>query len=195
MVTTRRTASTRAVSPIERATPTLPEDQNLERDYAAEERAVQDRLQQLLKIKSDREKIAALEAELSQQGYTYTAPFRPQIDTEPAPKNMDIKIDDIPSFNIRFSIQKRHKWLINLDFAFQAAPRRYHNDKTKILGALRFMDSSCRTKWFEFTAEKEGEDYREAIETWSLFKDWTLSLIQNATSIRANVRDQIERAH
>ncbi|KAJ6101785.1 hypothetical protein N7486_004212 [Penicillium sp. IBT 16267x] len=80
---------------------------------------------------------------------------------------MDIEIDDIPSFNIRFSIQKRHEWLINLDFAFQAAPRRYHNDKTKILGALRFMDSSYRTKWFEFTAEKEGEDYREAIETWN----------------------------
>ncbi|KAJ6111047.1 hypothetical protein N7486_003282 [Penicillium sp. IBT 16267x] len=180
MVTTRRTASTRAESPIERAPPTVPEDQNLERNYAAEERAVQDRLQQLLKIKSDREKIAALKAELSQQGYPYTAPFRSQFDTEPAPKNMDIEIDDIPSFNIRFSIQKRHKWLINLDFAFQAAPRRYHNDKTKILGALRFMDSSYRTKWFEFTAEKE---------------DWTLSLIQNATSIRANVRDQIERAH
>ncbi|KAJ6101786.1 hypothetical protein N7486_004213 [Penicillium sp. IBT 16267x] len=76
MVTTRRTASTRAESPIERAPPTVPEDQNLERNYAAEERAVQDRLQQLLKIKSDREKIAALEAELSQQGYPYTAPFR-----------------------------------------------------------------------------------------------------------------------
>lgn len=194
MVNTRRTESARAASTPAVDTPTQARAPTPEEDLAACLEATNLRIQQLEQIKAAREKIAELEAGLRQLEPPAPAPIHPQFATNSAPKNVDIKIDDIPSFNMRFSIRKRHEWLINLNFAFQAAPRRYHNDKTKILGALSFMESSCRTKWFEYTSEKEAEDLRNATETWKAFEDWTLSLIQNATSIRADVRDQLEKA-
>jgi hypothetical protein len=58
----------------------------------------------------------------------------------------DIKIDDVPTFKIGFSIQKRQEWLINLDIIFKVAPRQYDIDARKILGAQRFINLLYRVK-------------------------------------------------
>ncbi|KAJ5256526.1 hypothetical protein N7478_012630 [Penicillium angulare] len=176
MVNTRRTVS--AASP-EHAIPdpTSPTQGIVSNDIENEEREVNARIQRLEKLKADRERLDALHAELSVP--ILTAYPLPTVENsfsnlDRPNKDHDIKIEDLSNFNNRLSIQKRHQWLVNLELAFQAGPNRYSNDAKRILGALRFMD---------------------APSTCEVFEEWTLSLIQNTTSLRADIRDEIERAH
>lgn len=197
MVNTRRTVSESTPEPSQDTPVTVqaaPSEPNNGRDLQAEEQAVLLRIEQLERLKEQRERLATLEAEFFRaESAPYPGPYRHREDPDRS-KRHDVKIDDIPSFNSRFSIQRRHEWLVNLSFAFEAAPYRFHNDHQKIMGALSHMDMTCRVRWNDHLTEMHPDDRRITQESWDTFEKWTLSLIHNTTSLRADVRDQIESA-
>lgn len=198
MVTTRRTSSGPAPERPPTPAPIGLAEEAEPHDIAAEEQELHAHIARLEKLKADRERLATLQAELAGSIPLVWAPptgGQPAYSLDLPKGDNDIKIDDIPIFNNKFSIQRRHQWLINLQIAFEAAPNRYSSESKKVLGALRFMDAPSRVKWLEFLSEKTPDDRRLTAETWEAFEVWTLSLIQNTTSLRADIRDEIERAH
>ncbi|KAJ6092783.1 hypothetical protein N7486_008072 [Penicillium sp. IBT 16267x] len=142
-------------------------------------------------LRAAQEAIARLERERLED----LRPIRPHFTADSVGKGRDIKIEDIATFTVRFSIQKRHEWLINLELAFEAAPYRFSTERSKVLGGLAHMDNSCRTKWVEHLSEQPPEEERIYTESWTYFKDWTLGLIQNATNLKADIRERIEVAY
>ena len=174
--------------PHERSPPALRPIDRIE----AEEQEIRHHIRRLERIQAQRDYLNTLIAELNRNPID-SAPNQYRFGRDTDVKR-DIKIDDVPTFKMGFSIQKRQEWLINLDIVFKAAPRQYDTDARKIYGAQRFMNSSCRVKWAEFVNEKPPEQQQEYTESWDAFEKWTLSLIQNSASLQADVRDQIEKA-
>ena len=149
-------------------------------------------------LKQAQEKIANLQKSRNDKNKTSEireSSIEPRIGSDSPQKGKDIKIDDIETFNNRFSIQKRHEWLINLEFAFIAAPYRYSTEKAQILGAIAFVDYATRTKWMSHLLEKTPDQKEFCSNSWEYFKEWTLTLIRNSVNFKADIRNQIEATH
>ena len=59
----------------------------------------------------------------------------------------EIKLPNIPLFDLEFSIRQRDEWLIDLKQTFQRAKKKYKKDKRKILRAFIFIVSEYRACW------------------------------------------------
>lgn len=146
-------------------------------------------------LKQAQEKIASLQKsqnDKNKNSEIRESSIEPRIGSDSPQKGKDIKIDDIETFNNRFSIQKRHEWLINLEFAFIAAPYRYSTEKAQILGAIAFVDHATRTKWMSHLLERTPDQREFCSNSWEYFKEWTLTLIRNGVNFKADIRNQIE---
>ncbi|GFG20830.1 hypothetical protein IFM5058_10798 [Aspergillus udagawae] len=107
----------------------------------------------------------------------------------------EIKFKNLPIFTIKYSLQKREEWLRDMEYVFRGAPKKYGPDKFKIIAAISQMDSTCRQRWYIKINEMSAEKQREAEDSWPFFKNWTLSLIQDAETVEADVIVKLRRAH
>jgi hypothetical protein len=110
-------------------------------------------------------------------------------------KDQEIKLKDLPTFTLDYTLQKRQEWLLDLQQMFEGAPKKYYDDRTKILGAINHMNSTCRQRWYRHTEEKGPILPRNPKEDWPYFRDWTLILIKNAASLESEVMGQLEKTY
>ena len=61
----------------------------------------------------------------------------------------------------------------------------------KILESLTHMDEVCRHQWIRHKNELPPDQKRNAENDWQYFEKWTISLIQNATMIQADIQKQM----
>lgn len=90
----------------------------------------------------------------------------------------EVKVTNIPVFSRKFTYPQRDAWLHDLSRAFEGAPRKYRYDRKKILFALNYMNSECRTIWSEFLHEQAPRRKIKYKNRFNRFKDWTLTLIR-----------------
>ena len=99
--------------------------------------SIEEQLQQAQEIVANLQKI---QNERNEVNRNLEVQIQPRFTSDSPQKGRDIKIEDIETFNNRFSIQKRYEWLINLDLAFLAAPFRFSSRKVKVLSRLAYIN-------------------------------------------------------
>lgn len=171
----------------EGANPPAPSDAVLE--------AIQSNIARLKRYKELQDEVARLQAEISYGDLADTLPTRRRRRDDDSDDDREIKLKNIPTFALEFTLQQRQEWLLDLAQQFDGAPRKYYNNKKKILGALSYMDPICRQRWYRHIEEKGATHLLDMKEDWPYFKNWTLTLIKNAASLEAEVRSQLERTH
>ncbi|BCR90397.1 uncharacterized protein ACHE_60283A [Aspergillus chevalieri] len=57
------------------------------------------------------------------------------------------------------------------------------------------MDPVCRYRWIRHIREQPEERQQDIESSWSYFEEWTLTLIQDATTIEATTMTQLTRLH
>ena len=113
----------------------------------------------------------------------------------PSGKDQEIELKNLPIFTLDYTLQKRQEWLLDLQQMFEGAPKRYYDDRTKILGAISYMNQTCRQRWYRHAEEKGSTTPRNLKEDWPYFRDWTLTLIKNVASLESDVMGQLERTY
>jgi hypothetical protein len=171
---------------------TVPNDQT-SRQLDSDLEAIENTITKLQRYRELQKTLAQLKGEIDG---TESSTIHQRVDRSLSPEgNKEIKLKSIPTFTIDFNIQKRQNWLLDLRHTFKGAPRKYRDDDRKILAAVGFMDETCRQRWYRHVAEKPLEEQRKVESTWQYFEEWTLNLIQNTTSFKADIRGRMERAH
>jgi hypothetical protein len=192
MVNTRQTVFEESVEPPHNISSSTSRINPNSEDQDQLPLSIEEQLQQAQEVVANLKRI---QNERNEVNRDLEAQIQPRFTPESPQKGKDIKIEDIETFNNRFSIQKRYEWLINLDLAFLAAPYRFSSGKAKVLGGLAYVDHASRTKWVEHLLEKTQEQSEIYSNSWDYFKEWTLTLIRNAANFKADIRNQIEAAH
>lgn len=183
---TRETPPTEAVTQADPAQPISDLDANLA--------ATQATIEKLQRLKDLQDQAEALRSQLIGRSLNEPpmSPYRDAYDT--SGRDQEIKPKSIPTFTLNFTLQQRQEWLLDLQQQFEGAPRRYRDDRTQILGALSYMDTTCRQRWYRHIDEKTPILLRNPKEDWPYFKDWTLTLIKNAATLESEVMGQLEKA-
>lgn len=156
--------------------------------------ATQDTIQKLQRYKDLQEQLATLESEIALRHPNASFQTTRRNPHEFYDQDQEIKFKNIPTYTLNYSLQKRQEWLLDLQQMFEGAPKRYHDGRTQILGALNHMDTTCRQRWYRHIDEKATDSQRGLKEDWLYFKEWTLTLIKNAASLETEVMGQLERA-
>lgn len=159
---------------------------NLDSNIAASE----ERARKLETYKQLQVTIARLEAELKPSA---TSPNHRRLSADLPDHDKEIKFKNVPTYTLSYSLQERQEWLLDLQQMFEGAPKRYHDGRTRILGALNYMDTTCRQRWYRHIDEKATNSNRNLKEDWPYFREWTLTLIKNTATLETEVMGQLER--
>jgi hypothetical protein len=192
MVNTRQTVFEGSVEPPHNTSSSTSRINSNSEDQNQLPFSIEEQLQQAQEIVANLKRI---QSERNEVNRDLEVQIQPRFTPESPQKGKDIKIEDIETFNNRFSIQQRYEWLINLDLAFLAAPYRFSSGKAKVLGGLAYVDHPSRTKWVEHLSEKTQEQSEICSNSWDYFKEWTLTLIRNTANFKADIKNQMEAAH
>ncbi|OKO92955.1 hypothetical protein PENSUB_12550 [Penicillium subrubescens] len=163
-------------------------------DLDANLAATQATIEKLQRLKDLQDQAETLRSQLMGRNPDETLSNPYQDPYESSGKGQDIKLKNIPTFTLNSSLQQRQEWLLDLQQQFEGDLRRYHDGRTQILGALSYMDTTCRQRWYRHIDEKSPITHRNLKEDWPYFKDWTLTLIKNGASLQSEVMGQLERA-
>lgn len=196
MPTTRRSNPAQASQPTQRTvdettSPSQPDEEHLDDEIQASH----DRIEKLQKLHALRQTIVRLEAEVGNQGNASPTNSRRRSRSPSTEHNKEIAIKNIPNFSLDFTLQKRQEWLLDLEYSFRGAPKKYDTEARQILAAIGKMDPVCRYRWIRHVREQSEERQRDIESSWSYFQDWTLSLIQDATTIEATTMTQLSRLY
>jgi hypothetical protein len=162
-----------------------------ERDLAAQEAAIRQRIQQL-------ERIEALQAQAKEM--TERMGLGPPKGSQRAARRNsesssssggDIRVKNIGTFTTRYTFHKRDDWLADLRRAFEGARKRYRKDYKKILLALDHMDSDCRSRWDRYLDDQPRSQREEYRNSYSTFELWTLSLLRDAYNREPEIYKQL----
>jgi hypothetical protein len=157
--------------------------------------AAREKIARLEEYQALQRRIEQLEAEIQPQRERRSTPLRRQRSHSPSDRSgRDIKVQNISIFTLDFSLQRRLDWLFDLSLAFRGAPHKYRSDEKKIIAAIGYMDHFCRSRWHRHITEKTPEEQQDAEASWDYFEQWTLTLIQNAATMEADVRELLEKA-
>jgi DNA repair exonuclease SbcCD ATPase subunit len=180
-------------NPITDAIPPTVPVQNIT-DLDANLAATQATIEKLQRLKDLQDQVETLKSQLMGRNpdEALSSPYRDLYD--PSGRGQDIKLENIPTFTLNSSLQQRQEWLLDLQQQFEGDRRRFHDDRTQILGALSYMDTTCRQRWYRHVDEKALTLQRNPKEDWPYFQDWTLTLIKNAASLESEVMSQLEKA-
>jgi hypothetical protein len=163
---------------------------------AADIVAARERIAQLQELKELHDQTRALQDAVS----TGTGSRRHRDDRDSSSdsdrprRSHEVTVKNIPIFTPRTSFQKRAEWLIDVQRAFEGAPRKFRKDRRKILWAQDYMDSECRTRWHRFLDEKSEEEKQDLKNSWDDFKDWTMVLIRNAGDFKTQAATSLNTA-
>jgi hypothetical protein len=103
---------------------------------------------------------------------------------------------NVPTFTRKFSLQDRKDWFNNLKVVLDGSPNRYFNDERKILASIMQMNNSCRQDWLRYLDDLPTDEEREeAGSTWSIFEEWTMTLITHTHQRKADVKTELEELH
>jgi len=156
--------------------------------------AAEDTVRKLQRYKDLQDQLATLESEITLRHQSGSPQIsRRNLHVLPD-QDQEIKLKNVPVYTLNYSLQKRQEWLLDLQQMFEGAPKKYHDGRTQILGALNHMDTTCRQRWYRHIDERAPNSPQSIKGDWPYFKEWTLTLIKNAASLKTEVMGQLERA-
>jgi uncharacterized membrane protein YgcG len=157
-----------------------------------EMQAMQRRIEDLEKLKQMKDLEAELRLSLRESSGSR---HRRGSHSSSSSDHKEIKLPNIPLFDLEFSIRQRDEWLMDLKQTFQGAKKKYKKDERKILRALASMVPECRARWQRYLLELDECQLQQATETWSIFQDWTRTLLKHAYNEEVEVAKQMAKAH
>lgn len=92
----------------------------------------------------------------------------------------DLKYNSIKELKMGATLKAWGDWKIEIQRAFDAAPYKYDNDRTKVIKALSHLDEDSKTLWNNYIHTNPGEEY-----------DWEAFLAWLDTTIRDQGNDEI----
>ena len=105
----------------------------------------QQELESLRRAVEKQRQIADLKKTLAQLTQENAAPLPTSAPSVPqADYHGDVKTQRIPCLALNTSVQKRKRWLSDLERAFEAAPYRFKTEASRIFHALDNCDEECR---------------------------------------------------
>ena len=117
------------------------------------------------------------------------APRAPQADY-----HGDVKTQRIPCLAINTSVQKRKRWLSDLERAFEAAPYRFGTEASRVRHALDNCDEECREHWDAHLDSMEHGG-AAAWKDWDKFVDWTTTLLKDHYTQLQDQAIKLENCH
>ena len=132
-----------------------------------------------LQILSDRirELVAARTGQLGKRA-------RNESDDEDRPRKRradhDFKYSNIKELKIGATLKAWSDWKIEIQRAFDTAPYKYDNDRTKVIKALSHLDEDSKTLWNNYIRTNPGDEY-----------DWEAFLVWLDTTVRDQGNDEV----
>lgn len=81
-----------------------------------------------------------------------------------------VRIRNIATLSHWASFQQRDNWLRDLQRKFEASPKKFRNEKKRILIALDYTDPECRARWDRYLEEQPEDLRRQYQQDWEHFK-------------------------
>jgi hypothetical protein len=92
----------------------------------------------------------------------------------------DLKYNNIKELKIGATLKAWSDWKIEIQRAFDAAPYKYDNDRTKVIKALSHLDEDSKTLWNNYILTNPEDEY-----------DWEAFLVWLDTTIRDQGNDEV----
>jgi hypothetical protein len=150
--------------------------------------ALRRRIADLEEIKHLREREAELLATMP------TGPSSTKRRSSSSSSSGEIKLKNMVTFSLNFTIKQRDDWLLDLQQTFAGASKKYQKDKKKILKALAEMEPECRSRWNRHLSELVPRDREKANESWDIFEEWTMTLLKHAYNQEAQIMKKLNQA-
>lgn len=159
----------------------------IETPASVELQAIQDRIAQLEQLKQLQAREAELTKEL-QEGRRHRSY------SDSSSDRGEIKIKNLPTFNLNYTLKQRDDWLLDLKQTFEGARKKYKKDERKILKALAEMEPECRARWHRHVTDLGPERAQVAKTTWEVFEEWTKTLLRHMYNEEAEVMKRLNYA-
>ena len=175
-----------------------PESQSIEvksrnqRNTPNTSRSPREKQQEREKIEQLERCIQKLEKRLEQEPYIRKRRYN---DIESEEETVKIEDKDITKYSTEFSLQQRLSWLANMRRNFEGAPKKYRTERQKILGALIYMDQTCKDQWDRHAQELIDNNRRTDTQSWSYFQEWTYKILRSSMTSLTTVMVRLDRAH
>lgn len=145
-------------------------------------------------LKQVQRRIIQLQSELFDASGRGTTRSRPRYRSPSSESEPDLNSTRVIVLHPNSSLQRRQLWLSDLQHVFRAAPKRHKSDERKIITAYGFLDRACRQRLVLHINEKTPEAKRHAQTSWEYFANWTLTLVKNPPSYKADIARQRTKA-
>ena len=155
----------------------------------------QQELESLRRAVEKQRQIADLKKTLAQLTQENAAPLPTSAPSVPqADYHGDVKTQRIPCLALNTSVQKRKRWLSDLERAFEAAPYRFKTEASRIFHALDNCDEECREHWDAYLDSTEDGGVA-ARKDWRKFVDWTATLLKDHHTQLQDQAIKLENCH
>ncbi|CEJ62923.1 hypothetical protein PMG11_11408 [Penicillium brasilianum] len=108
--------------------------------------AVQATIEKLQRLKDLQDQADRLKSEVLGRSHDDLPPIPYRDPFQSSGKDQEIKLKNLPTFTLDYTLQKRKEWLLDLQQTFEGAPKKYYNDRTKILRAISHINPTYRQR-------------------------------------------------
>ena len=93
----------------------------------------------------------------------------------------DLKYDAIKELKLGATLKLWTNWKLEINRAFDGAPYKYDNDRTKVIKALIHLHDDCKTLWNNHLRRHPSEEY-----DWKAFSTWVEKTIRDHGNFEDN---------
>jgi hypothetical protein len=79
----------------------------------------------------------------------------------------DLKYTNIRELKLGATLKQWTNWRLEVNRAFDGAPYKYDNDRTKVIKALMHLSEDCKTLWNNHIRRRPNDEY-----DWKAFTNW-----------------------
>ena len=101
----------------------------------------------------------------------------------------DLKYNDIKDLKLGATLKMWTNWRLEINRAFDGAPYKYDNDRTKVIKALMHLHDDCKTLWNNHIRRNPDDEY-----DWTTFIDWVEKTIRDHGNFEMNTYSEWTRA-
>ncbi|KAF3400122.1 hypothetical protein F1880_008464 [Penicillium rolfsii] len=92
--------------------------------------AVQATIEKLQRLKDPQDQVDRLKSGVLGRSHDDLPPIPYRDPFQSSGRDQEIKLKNLPTFTLDYTLQKRQEWLLDLQQMFEGAPKKYHDNRT-----------------------------------------------------------------
>ncbi|ODQ70998.1 hypothetical protein LIPSTDRAFT_333480 [Lipomyces starkeyi NRRL Y-11557] len=93
----------------------------------------------------------------------------------------DLKYTNIKELKLGATLKQWTNWRLEVNRAFDGAPYKYDNDRTKVIKALMHLSEDCKTLWNNHIRRSSNDEY-----DWKAFTNWIERTVRDHGNFEMN---------